>query len=206
MATAGPPAVDPALVTVNSPQVTEPGNQITFTFTISDVPPCGANEIVSLDSADFVLTDPSGLSTVAGFTTNQPPGTISSNLSPDGTMLTLLFDSAFPCSNATTAPVVIDVTIDVPAGVPLGSILTLDGSFRGFATSTNQDYLVEGQGLALVAESASPSPPPSSTPPATPGDGSGGDAAASGTSVSVTGVTPSAAVATAVRSTARFTG
>jgi hypothetical protein len=219
--TAGAQAGDPVLVTVNSPQVTEPGSQVTFTFTISDAPPCGASEFTTLDSADFVLTDPSGLSTIAGFATNQPAGTVSGVLSPDETMLSLLFDSAFPCSNGSTAPVVIDVTIDVPAGVPLGTQLTLDASFRGFATSTNQDYVVERQGIALIAEPAPPSPPdggngspgggpggggPSTGSPSVGNPSGAGAVAGVGQPVTVAGLSQPVAAATPVRATGRFTG
>jgi hypothetical protein len=208
----GAQAGDPVVVTVNSPLVTQPGSQVTFTFTISDVPPCGANEITTLDSADFVVTDPSGLSTIAGFTTNQGPGSVSSNLSPDKKALTLLFDSAFPCDMGTTSQVTIDVTIDVPAAVPLGTTLTLDGTFRGFGTSANSDYTVEAQGVALVAEPAAPPTPPPAGGNGSAGNGGNGASPSAGVvpgssrPEAVTSVSQPVAAATPVRATARFTG
>jgi hypothetical protein len=217
VATAGAQAGDPILYDVDPPiQLTAPGNQVEMTFTISDFPPCADDNLTTLDSLDFTLSDLSGMSTIHGFSDSEPPGTVSSNLSPDSTALTLLFDSAVLCENPSGAPppttksVTVVVTLDVPAEVPLGTLLSLEGVARGFATPPNQDYTAERTGFVLVAEPPPPPPPP--TPPPAPGDGGtgpgggtsgGGTSGGGGTGAAGPG---SAMAATAVRATARFTG
>jgi hypothetical protein len=200
--TAGAQAVEPIVFTVTPPsQTTTPGTQVGVTFTVSDLPPCGADDIVTLDSLDFELSDPSGLSTIAGFSTSEPPGTVSSNLSPDMTALTLLFDSAFPCSEGVTESITVVVTIDVPAGVPLGTQLSLDGVARGFASPPDDDYTVERTGFVLVAPDLPPPPPD----PGGNGGGSsgGGGSAGGGAGAAAPG---SAVAATPVSATPRFAG
>jgi hypothetical protein len=86
--------------------------------------------------------------------------------------------------------------------------VTAPGSQVTFSTTTNEDYLVDGQGIALVAEPAAPPPPDG-------GNGSGGGSASGSAGggavagVSQPGavtVTQPVAAATPVRATARFTG
>jgi hypothetical protein len=208
--TAGAQAVIPIVYDVTPPlQLTTPGTQVGITFTISDFPPCADGDLLTLDSLDFTLTDPSGLSTIAGFSDSEPAGSVSSNLSPDMTALTLLFDSAVLCENPPGAPppktksVTVVVTLAVPAQVPLGTLLSLEGDARGFVSPPNEDYTASRTGFVLVAETPPPPPPP---PPPAPGDGAGAGAPADGGAGSVSGVTPNAVAATAVRATPRFIG
>jgi len=82
--------------------------------------------------------------------------------------------------------------------------VTAPGSQVTFSTTTNEDYLVDGQGIALVAEPAAPPPPDG-------GNGSGGGSAGGGAVAGVSQpgavtVTQPVAAATPVRATARFTG
>ena len=82
--------------------------------------------------------------------------------------------------------------------------VTAPGSQVTFSTTTNEDYLVDGQGIALVAEPAAPPPPDG-------GNGSGGGSAGGGAVAGVSQpgamtVTQPVAAATLVRATARFTG
>jgi hypothetical protein len=206
VSTAGARAVDPIVYDVTPPlQLTTPGNQVGITFTIADTPPCGNEETTTLDSLDFELTDPSGLSTIASFTTSEPPGSVSSNLSPDMRALTLLFDSAFPCLNGVTESITVVVTLDVPAGVPSGTQLTLEGDARGFAAPPGTDYVLTRTGLVLVAPDIPRLPPP---PPPDPGGngglGSGGGGSTGGGAIAAP--SGSAVAATAVSATPRFTG
>jgi hypothetical protein len=210
--TAAAQAGDPIVYDVDPPlQLTTPGTQVGITFTISDFPPCADDNLVTLDSLDFTLSDPSGMSTIQGFSDSEPPGTVSSTLSPDMTQLTLLFDSAFLCENPPGAPppttksVTVVVTLDVAAAVPLGTLLSLEGVARGFAAPPNQDYTAERTGFILVAETPPPPPPP---PPPGPGDGgTGSDGGAGvGAGTGSVGGAQRAPAATAVRGTARFTG
>jgi hypothetical protein len=174
---------------------------------VSDFPPCGSDDTTTLDSLDFELTDPSGLSTIDSVTSNEDD--VSVNISPDGRALTLLFGDAFPCLNGTTETTTVVIALNVPAGVPSGTQLTLDGDARGFASPGEGDYLLQSTATVLVED---PPPPP---PPPDPGDGSGdgtGDGSTPGAGAApgagagtVSGVTPAAA-ATSVRATARFTG
>jgi hypothetical protein len=128
---------------------------------------------------------------------------VSINNSPDGRAVTLLFASAFPCSNGTTETITVALTLNVPAGVPSGTQLIITGDARGFASPGDGDYFLRRTATVLVED---PPPPP---PPPDPGDGSGdgtGDGAAPGAGAgTASGVTPAAA-ATSVRATARFTG
>jgi hypothetical protein len=207
ISTAGAQAVDPIVYDVTPPiQLTTPGSQVGITFTISDLPPCVAGSLVSLDSLDFQLTDPSMLSTIDSFTVSEPPGTVSSNLSPDMKALSLLFDSAFPClDDGATEAITAVVTLDVPAAVPLGTQLSLEGVARGFASPPDEDYVTERTGLVLVAPDIPPLPPP---PPPDPG-GNGGDGAGGGGSAgggAIAAPSGSAVAATAVSATPRFAG
>jgi hypothetical protein len=123
---------DPIAFGVSPPsQTTTPGTQVEITFTVSDVPPCVAGNLTSLDSLDFAVSDPSGLSTIASFTVSEPAGTYDGVFSSDMKALTLLFDSAFPCMNGTTETITVVVTVDVPRGVPSGTQLTLHGNGGG---------------------------------------------------------------------------
>jgi hypothetical protein len=202
LVTAPPP---PVVFTLTPPaQTTEPGSQVQATFTIADTPPCGADHITTLDSLDVELSDPSGLSTIAGFSTSEAPGTVSDNLSPDMTALTLLFDSAFPCMEGATESITVVVTLNVPAGVPSGTQLDLEGDARGFADPPGTDYLLTRTGLVLVEEPPPPPPPPSTDP-----GGNGGEPAVGGPGSTPVGATSrggAPAAATPVRATARFTG
>jgi hypothetical protein len=161
---AGAQATDPIVFTVSPPsQTTTTGTQVDLTFTVSDAPPCADGSLTSLDSLDFAVSDPSGLSTIASFTTSEPPGTVNAVFAPDMRSLAILFDSAMPCENAPGAPpavtetITVVVTIDVPAGVPPGTQLSLHGDARGFAQDpqTSGDYQIRRSGTVLVT-----APPP----------------------------------------------
>jgi hypothetical protein len=224
LGTAGGQVVDPIVFTVDPPvQLTLPGTQVTLTFTVSDLPPCADGDLVTLDSLDFLLTDPSDLSTIDGdFSTTEPSGTYSATLSPDMEALTILFDSAILCENPSgplppsTKSVTVDVTLDVPAGVPLGTQLSLRGDARGFNSPT--DYFAQRTGFVLVAETPPPPPEGGNGSPGggAPGGGttggspsgnpSSGSPSGDGAVTGVTQLTRPAAAATPVRGTARFTG
>ena len=206
ISTAGAQAGDPIVFDVTPPiQLTTPGSQVGITFTISDLPPCVAGSLVSLDSLDFQLTDPSGLGTIDSFTVSEPPGTVSSNFSPDMKALSLLFDSAFPClDDGTTEVITAVVTLDVPAAVPLGTQLQLQGDARGFASPPDENYLAERTGLVLVVPDIPPLPPlPPPDPGGNGGEGAGGGSAGGGAIAAASG---SAVAATAVSATPRFAG
>jgi hypothetical protein len=207
---ASPP---PVVFTLTPPtQTTEPGTTVDVTSTVSDLPPCGSDDLTTLDSLDFELASPSGASTIASFTVSEPPGTVSGNFSPDMKALTLLFDSAFPCLNGMTESITVVVTLNIPAGVPSGTQLSLDGDARGFAAPPSDDYLLQRTATVLVDEEEEPPPPPPTT--TDPGDGNGpgngepGGAPVGGAPAAIT--MPSAvampAAATAFVATPRFAG
>jgi hypothetical protein len=146
---------DPVLFDVTPPtQTTAPGTTVDVTFTVSDVPPCDDANLVTLDSLDFTVTG--GQSTIASFTTSEPGGSYGASFSPDATSLSILFDEGLPCENspgpppAETESITVVVTVNVPAGVPSGTQVTLTGDARGFSTPPDDEYLLQRTATVLV--------------------------------------------------------
>jgi hypothetical protein len=197
LVTAPPP---PATIAVSPPlQLTGPGSLVDITFTVSDVPPCADENLTTLDSLDFMLDDPTNSSVIDDFTTSEPAGSVSSVVSPDQRGLTLLFDSAFPCNDGATEVITAVVTIDVPASVPLATLLSLEGVARGFASPPDNDYTIDATGFVVVGELPPGTPPPPPPPP-------DGDAGSDGGAGSADGAAGSAVAATPVSATPRFAG
>jgi hypothetical protein len=205
---AGAQSVDPIAFGVSPPsQTTTPGTQVEITFTVSDVPPCVAGNLTSLDSLDFAVSDPSGLSTIASFTVSEPAGHfcqqhVSGRAGADDPLrLGLPVDEQHDRDDHRRGD------RGRPEGGASGTQLTLQGDARGFAAPPGNDYLLTRTGLVLVEE-APPPPPPPSTDPGGNGGGPpvGGEPGSTPAGASGGLRTPAAATATPVRATPRFAG